>query len=53
MKYGFCAVPHAEFLVDVSEVKLDGELANEELACDLFVRKAVGNKPKDLALSPG
>src|SRR2546421_3002859 len=41
---------HAELVVDVGEVRLDGRLADEQLAADLPVRGAGGEQFEDLDL---
>ena len=41
MKRRLHAVAHTELLVDMAEMHFDGDVANEQLPGDFFVREAV------------
>ena len=47
------AIAEVELLEDVRDVCLDGGVADEELLCDLSIRKTAGDQSKDLLFACG
>src|SRR5215208_5479912 len=47
----FAARRNTQLSIDVSQVKLDGLLADPELLCDLTIRQALGECGDDVALT--
>ena len=51
LQRGFSAGPHVELFIDIPEMGADSFGAKEELLCNFFVLKSLGNVRKNLGLA--